>query len=102
MDPADLGRSLPLTRGQASIASLADLPCHAILDRGRLVGLWDYDPASESIVCFNFIQRNKDLDAAIKNTEEYVRTQLGDARSFSLDSPKSRLRRLAALRQAAG
>ncbi|MGC9998566.1 MAG: crosslink repair DNA glycosylase YcaQ family protein [Bryobacteraceae bacterium] len=102
MDPADLDRSLELAHGPASLSSLADLPCHAILDRGRLVGLWDYDPASESIVCFNFIQRNKDLDAAIKNTEEYVRTQLGDARSFSLDSPKSRLRRLAALRQAAG
>jgi hypothetical protein len=102
MDPADLDRSLELAHGPASLWSLADLPSHAILDRGRLVGLWDYDPASESIVCFNFIQLNKDLDAAIKNTEDYVRIQLGDARSFSLDSPKSRLRRLAALRQAAG
>ena len=102
MDPADLDRSLELAHGPASLSSLADLPSHAILDRGRLVGLWDYDPASESIVCFNFIQRNKDLDAAIKNTEDYVRIQLGDARSFSLDSPKSRQRRLAALRQAAG
>jgi hypothetical protein len=102
MDPADLDRSLELAHGPASLWSLADLPSHAILDRGRLVGLWDYDPASESIVCFNFIQLNMDLDAAIKNTEDYVRIQLGDARSFSLDSPKSRLRRLAALRQAAG
>ncbi|MGD0579927.1 MAG: crosslink repair DNA glycosylase YcaQ family protein, partial [Bryobacteraceae bacterium] len=102
MDPADLGRSLPLTRGQASIASLADLPCHAILDRGRLVGLWEYDPASESIACLCFIQRNRSLDAVVSKTEEYVRTQLGDARSFSLDSPKSRQPRIAALRQAAG
>ena len=96
-------RPFPATRpGQSLPLGLSDLPCHALLDRGRLVGLWDYDPASESIVCFNFIQRNKDLDAAIKNTEDYVRIQLGDARSFSLDSPKSRVRRLAALRQAAG
>ncbi len=101
LDPADLDRSLHLTRGDASLASLSDLPSHALLDRGRLVGLWEYDPASESIVCFSFIQMNSHLDAAVKNTEGYVRTELGDARSFSLDSPKSRQPRLAALRQAA-
>ena len=101
LDPADLDRSLHLTRGDASLASLSDLPSHALLDRGRLIGLWEYDPASESIVCFSFIQMNSHLDAAVKNTEGYVRTELGDARSFSLDSPKSRQPRLAALRQAA-
>jgi hypothetical protein len=35
---------------------------------------------------------------AVAHTEAYVRDQLGDARSFSLDSPKSRAPRLAALR----
>jgi hypothetical protein len=33
--------------------------------------------------------------------EEFVRSQLGDARSFSLDSPKSRAPRVEALRKAA-
>jgi hypothetical protein len=34
--------------------------------------------------------------------EEFVRGELGDARSFSLDSPKSRVPRIQALRAAAG
>jgi hypothetical protein len=34
--------------------------------------------------------------------EEFVRGELGDARSFSLDSPKSRVPRIQELRAAAG
>jgi hypothetical protein len=33
--------------------------------------------------------------------ENYIREQLGDARSFSLDSPKSRTPRIEALRKMA-
>jgi hypothetical protein len=95
--------SLPaLTKGGEAGGALADLPCHAIFDRGRLIGLWEYDQPSESIVWLSFIQRNSDLDASVKIMEQYVRTQLGDARSFSLDSPKSRQPRIEALRRAAG
>ena len=43
---------------------------------------------------------NKALKQAVAQTEQYVREQLGDARSFSLDSPKSRAPRIAALRKA--
>ena len=101
-DAADLERALELTRDGASLAALSDLPCHAILDRGRLVGLWEYDTSTESIASLPFIRRNKSLDAAINEIEEFVRQQLGDARSFSLDSPKSRQPRIEALRRAAG
>jgi hypothetical protein len=82
-------------------AGLVDLPSHAIFDRGRLVGIWEYDPEKESIAWLPFIGKNKDLEKAVARTEEYVGTQLGDARSFSLDSPKSRAPRIAALRKAA-
>ena len=78
-----------------------DLPSHGIFDRGRLIGLWAYAPASESIVWSAFIPKNKDLEKAVARTEEYVRTELGDARSFSLDSPKSRVPLIEALRKAA-
>lgn len=81
---------------------LRDLPSHAIVDRGRVVGIWEYDPEGQSIAWVPFIARNKDLEKAVARTEEYIRSQLGDARSFSLDSPKSRQPRLAALRKAAG
>jgi hypothetical protein len=77
---------------------MIDLPNHAIPDRGCLVGLWDYDPDAESIVWKSFIPKNKDLEKAVHRTEEFVRLQLGDARAFSLDSPKARVPRLDALR----
>ena len=84
----------------ASGKGVPDLPSHAIFDRGRLVGIWEYDPEAQSIAWLPFIARNKDLEKAVASTEEYVRQQLGDARSFSLDSPKSRAPKIAALRKA--
>jgi hypothetical protein len=81
---------------------LADVPNHAIFDRGRLVGLWEYETESQKIIWFSFGIKDKALDAAILTTETYVREQLGDARSFGLDSPKSRASRIAALRKSAG
>jgi Winged helix DNA-binding domain len=78
-----------------------DLPSHAIVDRGRLIGLWEYDQATESIAWVSFVRKDKALQEAVTRTENFVRDQLGDARSFSLDSPKSRAPRIAALRQSA-
>ena len=81
--------------------AVPEVPSHRIFDRGRLVGLWEYDPATESIVWCAFVPKNKDLEKAVARTEEFVRTELGDARGFSLDSPKSRAPRIDALRKAA-
>jgi Winged helix DNA-binding domain len=81
--------------------SQTDLPSHAIVDRGRLIGLWEYDQATESIAWVSFVKKNKALQEAVTRTENFVRHQLGDARSFGLDSPKSRAPRIAALRQSA-
>jgi hypothetical protein len=97
VDGADFARLV--TRDKPG--AVLDLPSHAIMDRGRVVGIWEYDPESESIAWLPFIVRNKDLERSVAETEEYVRTQLGDARAFSLDSPKSRAPRIAALRKAA-
>jgi hypothetical protein len=83
------------------LKSEADLPSHGIFDRGRLVGLWEYDTSTESIAWTAFVPKNKELVKAVERTEQYVRTHLGDARSFSLDSPKSRAPRIEALRKAA-
>ncbi|TMQ70113.1 MAG: hypothetical protein E6K80_09565, partial [Candidatus Eisenbacteria bacterium] len=81
-----------------SLGGLSDLPSHAILDRGRLVGLWEYDPETSSIAWTSWV-RDPALKEVVAATEAFVRDQLGDARSFSLDSPKSRAPRIAALRQ---
>jgi hypothetical protein len=58
--------------------------------------------ASQSPFWCAFIPTNRDLEKAVSRTEEYIRTQLGDARSFSLDSPKGRTPRVEALRAAKG
>jgi hypothetical protein len=77
-----------------------ELPSPAIIDRGRIVGLWEFDPASESIAYQTFVNENAQLKKAVAATENYIRNQLGDARAFSLDSPKSRIPRIEALRKA--
>ena len=79
---------------------LLDLPDHGIFDRGRLVGLWQFDPADGVIVWNSFIKPDAALRDAVKRTEVFVREDLGDARSFSLDSPKSRAPRIAEMKKA--
>jgi hypothetical protein len=101
LDEADLGRPVFDEKSTRPAGGLTDLPNHAILDRGRLVGLWEYDADSQSITWSTFGVKDAALAKAVKRTEEFVRDQLGDARSFSLDSPKSRVPRIAALRASA-
>ncbi|MEO8595511.1 MAG: crosslink repair DNA glycosylase YcaQ family protein [Candidatus Solibacter sp.] len=102
LDAADLERRVPVEKGERALGGLADLESHAILDRGRLVGIWEYDPEAARIVWSAFVKSNGALKEAVSRTEAYVREQLGDARSFSLDSPKSREPKLKALRAAMG
>jgi len=102
LDPKDLARKVIEGKDTKQVGALTDLPNHAILDRGRLVGLWDYDSATGSIAWLSFVKKDKPLLDAIARTESYVRDQLGDACSFRLDSAKSRAARIEALRKAAG
>ena len=71
---------------------------HAIVDRGRIVGLWEFDPATGTIAWHAFVESTAALRAEIDRMERFVRDELGDARAFSLDSPDSRRPRIAALR----
>lgn len=101
VDPADAKRSVMVEKGCAELGGLKDLPSHAILDRGRVIGLWEFDPRTNRLVWACFVKKTKALEQAVRRTEAFVQSQLGDARSFSLDSPQSRIPRIAALRQAA-
>ncbi len=101
LDEADRTRRVVEDIAPVALGGLADLPSHGIFDRGRLVGLWEYDTDSGSIAWSSFAGKDKALAAAVSETERYVREQLGDARSYSLDSPKSRAGRIEALRRAA-
>jgi len=98
LDEKDRARKVLGDKTLEPIGGLMDLPSHAILDRGRLVGLWEYDPGEGSIAWTAWL-KDRAVDQAVARMEGFVRDQLGDARSFSLDSPKSRAPRIAALRK---
>jgi hypothetical protein len=49
----------------------------------------------------SFVKPDRAMKDAVAKTEAFVRDELGDARSFSLDSPKSRAPKIAELRKAA-
>lgn len=100
LEPVDRARKVLDGKSLISAGGLSNLPSHAILDRGRLVGFWEYDVEGRSIVWSSFGVRDEALAGAVAETEAFVREQLGDARSFSLDSPKSRAPRIAALKKA--
>lgn len=96
---ASIDSLIHLHRTPAAVSQIADLPSHAIVDRGNVIGMWEYDPDAAKIVHKTLEKAPKELSEAVNQTEAFIRDQLGDARSFSLDSPKSRAPRIAALLQ---
>ena len=77
LEAGDFERKVPVEKGKDEIGRLADLSSHAIVDRGRLVGVWEFDTATESIVWLPFVAKNTALTKAVERTQEYVRSQLG-------------------------
>ena len=101
IDATDRDTTVMVDGSPKPLRTLLDLPSHAIVDRGRLIGLWEFDADAGEIVWATFGRtKNEPLVAAVEETQAFVREQLGDARAFSLDSPKSRRARVAALREA--
>jgi len=98
LDSDDLKQNVMGEKGHTQVGSVMHLPSHAILDRGRLVGVWEYDPETGSIAWKSFLRPTTGMKEAVRRTEEFIRTDLGDFRGFSLDSPKSRAPRIRALR----
>jgi hypothetical protein len=85
------------------IGDVGVLHHHAIVYRGELVGLWEYDPKRRAVVTRIW---NKDrriasrIAEAADDTGEFIREQLGDARLSAVDPPAARARRLAFCRGA--
>jgi len=82
-----------------SLALQADLPDHPIVDRGRIIGLWQYDPGRERIAAWVFGAPTPAVTRRIAEVEAWIKEDLGDFRAFSLDSPASRQKRIDALRE---
>ncbi|AOT05454.1 DNA glycosylase AlkZ-like family protein [Arthrobacter sp. U41] len=89
------------THALGSLALQADLPDHPIVDRGRIIGLWQYDPGRERIVPWLFHGRTPAVTRRITEVEDWIREDLGDFRAFSLDSPATRQKRIDNLEAAA-
>jgi hypothetical protein len=102
VDEKDRAKVEKLTLGERPGGALTDLVAHAIFDRGRLIGYWEFDTDDQRIVWATLSGKaDKALQAKVEETEAFVRDQLGDARSFSLDSPKSRKPKIEALKKLA-
>lgn len=84
-------------QGMSGSALAADLSDHPIVDRGRIIGLWQYDPEDTRIAWWTFEPASAGVRSRIAQIEEWITEDLGDFRSFSLDSPKSRAKNIARL-----
>ncbi len=100
IDGRDLEEPILGEVGVSSLGGLQDLPSHAIFDRGRLIGLWEYELSSGTVVWQSWVSESEELRGAIARMQSLIHDQLGDARSFSLDSPDSRQLRIDFLRDA--
>jgi winged helix DNA-binding protein len=100
LDEKDGKRQVMVDKSLKNLIGLQDLPSNAIVDRGRIIGLWEFDALEQEIVWNSFNPADKKLKDVVATTEKCISEQLGDARSFSLDSPESRKPRIEALRKA--
>ena len=65
------------------IGELSGLTNHVILDRGRIIGLWEYDTATGSIM-----KKDKSLQDEVARTEKYVREQTRRCAFVQLRQPE--------------
>jgi hypothetical protein len=103
LDPALRGRPVAgWENAAATVGDVVSLHHHVVLERGRIAGIWEYDPAEEAIVCGAFSKlsaaQNKALAAAAERLAVFVRDELGDVKFYVLDNEKNRAGRLRAVR----
>src|SRR5262249_30974404 len=88
------GRTAPLGEQES-------LHHHAIVSGGRLAGNCEYDADGARVVWRSFRRLGKRelrrVELAVGETEETIRTELGDLKFYALDTPRGRRERIAAL-----
>lgn len=100
LDAADSGRKVWTEKGLQAGGALMDLSNQAIVDRGRIIGLWDWDGLKNELVWSTFGPAGEAVRAEASRMSAWIAENLGDVRSFSLDSPESRVPRIDAIRTA--
>jgi hypothetical protein len=97
LDPSEADRRVPYGKSLADATSLRDLDSHPIVQDGVLIGLWEFDHERQEIAAWTW-RPSAEVATAVRETSEWIAKELGDFRSFSLDSPKSRIPRVELLR----
>lgn len=98
-DAPVLDRNTRLSR----LADVTGLHHHVIVYGAELIGAWEYDPDDRAVVTRvwstgrHVTQR---VAEAARETERFIRNELGDARLAAVDPPAARARRLAFCRDA--
>lgn len=98
LEECDLNQTQVGERGLTKIGEVQEIVNNCIVDRGLIIGLWEYDADRSEIAWHSFVPAFAELKTAVAQTEAYVRDQLGDGRTFSLDSPQSRRPKIEGLR----
>ncbi len=98
IDEADMAHTMLSGIRGARPRLAKDLGGNVVLDRGRIVGLWEFDTFAQQVIWKSFGADDEAIREEAELAQAWIRTDLGDVRSFSLDSPESRKPRLASLR----
>lgn len=91
-DPRHHGLQLPSWDGKKKVAlgQAAHLAYRPLVAEGRLVGFWEFDPASSEVVfgCFDGVSAatRRRLGDEAEATAAFLLDELGHGRSFSLDT----------------
>lgn len=91
----------PAPTAAKGAAFLGQADHHAIVEGGRIVASWAWDTDTATAAVKAHEPLSAGARCAIEAVSAFVRDELGDARTFSLDSPSSRRESLEALRRPA-
>jgi hypothetical protein len=99
-DPAT--KLLDWGKGTTTAGKAASLHQHAIVDGGRLIGVWDWDSSTQKIAWVTFQKPStadrRALNAIVGDLQAMIGAELGDPKFYSLDNESNRKSRLSFIR----
>lgn len=98
LNPEDAEHPVFTHSGLKPSGFVGEILSNAVIDRGTLIGLWDFDPVEGKLLYRTFQTTTPEVNEAAAKLEQIILADYGDIRTFSLDSPTSRKERLASLR----
>ena len=99
LDAGDGHLGVPSATSVVPLGGLKEFYSHIVACDGRIIGLWEFDVRAGEVVYCTWADFGSATIRAATKAEATIRAYLGDARSFSLDSPVSRAPRIELIRQ---